>query len=798
MYLQQFWRTVSKVHGPEGTIKFMLNTQEFVYTVDMFHDILHLQVETPDNPFVAPVNIETIKAFMNRVGYEGVVDKVSVFYTKNLAQPWQTLFKMFNRCLTTRTSGHDQTKINILQMFHVVINRTNDDYAALLWWDFMNNVKKKKEAIQYPRFNKLRIADLMNKFPDIPQRIKEDYHSIKDDIPLVSVYTIGDVCIREMLILGEFLTEDIHATDDFKEYETVFMNVDVLINQPQPVVSTQGTHRSTPSAHMIPTLTASPQGRKRKQSAGESRDDRERDAIAEATLLSLTLHKTALAAEAKEGIAKVQEKLNEAEIEEMVEGEEDEESYESAFADIVFNDDVDDTGSKIKPGSHKENLEKVNDDDVVIKKEKKDDDVEIEKEKKDDVEINKKRMMTMLRKQMRNANPLKEGDTWRKDILAKGFFCEWKTNSTDNEASLSYDYYLANMTYNNIKPTHSKKTIEVRVYQKWTARNVRTEEPSNFCSILLDKQGNAIQVNMDLKDTEYFDQLLQLNNAYMISRFTFESRPDVNGAPLIEMEKPVVIVVSSTWVTKRYEGLQLIATPATYYYLNPNILEVHHILNVYANFINLIATLQIQRQPCNIDQKEQMRNRYSIELLLNVNLQHYKRIKFTTEAIVLEVSAAKGWYCFRAIIDDGTVTTTINCFSPEAHNFVTECNEVVNVVENKDTRHLPDALKQVENSTYIFQYYFGKGARPGDPDFNLDDAFKPTTQPLLSLPRSPPEILQQTSSIIATTAKKDDPSPSTDDVDKELHTNLEETKKTAKKELFTNKKVPKKKPRQQN
>ncbi|GJY23149.1 hypothetical protein Tco_0396807 [Tanacetum coccineum] len=55
VYLQQFWRTVSKVP-----------------------DILHLPVETPENPFAAPVNIE---AFMNRVDYQGVVDKSSSFNT---------------------------------------------------------------------------------------------------------------------------------------------------------------------------------------------------------------------------------------------------------------------------------------------------------------------------------------------------------------------------------------------------------------------------------------------------------------------------------------------------------------------------------------------------------------------------------------------------------------------------------------------------------------------------------------------------------------------------------------------
>ncbi|GJU84134.1 hypothetical protein Tco_1291680, partial [Tanacetum coccineum] len=175
--------------------------------------------------------------------------------------------------------------------------------------------------------------------------------------------------------------------------------IDVPVNQPQPVVSTQGTHRSTPRAHRTPTLTDSHQGKKRKQSAGESSspgqtykitikkrkqstplipppgDDKEGNTIAEATLLSLALHKTALAAEAQENVAKVQEKLDEEEIERMVEGEEDEDSYASVFADYVFNDDVDYSGTKLEPESHKENPEKI-DDDEEIKKEKYDEEIE--------------------------------------------------------------------------------------------------------------------------------------------------------------------------------------------------------------------------------------------------------------------------------------------------------------------------------------------------------------------------------------------------------------------------------------
>ncbi|GJT29843.1 hypothetical protein Tco_0910118 [Tanacetum coccineum] len=90
-------------------------------------------------------------------------------------------------------------------------------------------------------------------------------------------------------------------------------------------------------------------------------DDRERDEIAEATLLSLALHKTAIAAEARENVAKVQEKLAEEEIEKMVEGEEDEESYASEFANFVLNDD--DSGTRIEPRNHEEHLKTVDDDD---------------------------------------------------------------------------------------------------------------------------------------------------------------------------------------------------------------------------------------------------------------------------------------------------------------------------------------------------------------------------------------------------------------------------------------------------
>nr|GEY81507.1 nucleic acid-binding, OB-fold protein [Tanacetum cinerariifolium] len=88
----------------------------------------------------------------------------------------------------------------------------------------------------------------------------------------------------------------------------------------------------------------------------------------------------------------------------------------------------------------------------------------------------------------------------------------------------------------------------------------------------------------------------------------------------------------------------------------------------------------------------------------------------------------------RALIDDGTATTTITCFSLDAHTFVPDCNLVVSSVEDKDTYHVPSILSQSEGHRYIFQYHFGKKANPGRPNFTLNVVLKLSTQPLLALP----------------------------------------------------------------
>nr|GEZ88249.1 hypothetical protein [Tanacetum cinerariifolium]GEZ88276.1 hypothetical protein [Tanacetum cinerariifolium] len=51
----------------------------------------------------------------------------------------------------------------------------------------------------------------------------EDYHSIKDDTPLASIYSTWNVLFRGMRYPDAFLIAEIYATDDYKEsYATEF------------------------------------------------------------------------------------------------------------------------------------------------------------------------------------------------------------------------------------------------------------------------------------------------------------------------------------------------------------------------------------------------------------------------------------------------------------------------------------------------------------------------------------------------------------------------------------------------
>ncbi|GKD45733.1 AP-5 complex subunit beta-1 like protein [Tanacetum coccineum] len=55
----------------------------------------------------------------------------------------------------------------------------------------------------------------------------------------------------------------------------------------------------------------------------------------------------------------------------------------------------------------------------------------------------------------------------------------------------------------------------------------------------------------------------------------------------------------------------------------------------------------------------------------------------------------------------------------------TDCNNILDTIENKDTYQLPDSLRKLEDITHVFQFHFDTGSTSRRPDFILNTVLDP-------------------------------------------------------------------------
>ncbi|PWA85485.1 nucleic acid-binding, OB-fold protein [Artemisia annua] len=72
----------------------------------------------------------------------------------------------------------------------------------------------------------------------------------------------------------------------------------------------------------------------------------------------------------------------------------------------------------------------------------------------------------------------------------------------------------------NLKPQDLNKPLDLKVYRKWTSRNIPDPSPTGICFILLDKKiCDSLMQSGQLPDMRQLDAKLQLNACYRIQGF---------------------------------------------------------------------------------------------------------------------------------------------------------------------------------------------------------------------------------------------------------------------------------------
>ncbi|GJV32033.1 copia protein [Tanacetum coccineum] len=364
IYMAQFWHTL-KEDGSKYRLRFMLDKKELTLTLDDFRQIFHLPQATANNhnSFVPPPSFSDMVPFYKQVlGFTMELKTQSNFKTTGLLQPWQTLCKIFSKCLTTRVTGWDQPPLQIMQMLYCFVNNIHVDYAELLWEGLYYSLHHPTSSIPYPRFTKIIVSHYMTIFPDISRRARDMYHNLQDDDIMKNIFNSGRHKNKVgMQIPAWMITDEMKQTEHYRMTPSAPRSP----NPDKEVAESSAPRRSTMIRLRIPERRST----RLTPPAPVPTVDKVDEMILQDTLqVSLAEHKSHEEQEARENVALVDEHLASEEIKKMVDGQENIVDDSS----IPRNDELNISGTRIEPKSDKESPE------VEIAKEK---EVEISKEK---------------------------------------------------------------------------------------------------------------------------------------------------------------------------------------------------------------------------------------------------------------------------------------------------------------------------------------------------------------------------------------------------------------------------------
>ncbi|PWA54645.1 hypothetical protein CTI12_AA408530 [Artemisia annua] len=197
------------------------------------------------------------------------------------------------------------------------------------------------------------------------------------------------------------------------------------------------------------------------------------------------------------------------------------------------------------------------------------------------------------------------------------------------------------------------------------------------------------------------------------------------------MEKLVLIAVSSCRVSRFRNSLQLSATPATYYYIDPNIPELQQYKAEYREAFNLNPPLQIIRQAFKDKEREKFHNRYPLAVLMAEPMEPFDQKGDVYHCRVHgPVESPANRYNFKAYITDNTYKVMMTFFTPKGNDVVgTDCDTLVKSLENPDPKEFPKEIKAIVGKKHIFQFHFNTGAKQGPHEFIFNDILDKDEQP---------------------------------------------------------------------
>ncbi|GKE03641.1 nucleic acid-binding, OB-fold protein, partial [Tanacetum coccineum] len=203
-----------------------------------------------------------------------------------------------------------------------------------------------------------------------------------------------------------------------------------------------------------------------------------------------------------------------------------------------------------------------------------------------------------------------------------------------------------------------------------------------------------------------------------------------NKEEIEKLPPPIIIVVSSCRVTK-YRDVQLSATPATYYYINPKNQEAENAYKMFKEKYSLNPPLQVTKYRYDDPEQEKTRNRQTLYTLLQQDPTTFKGVRFTCEAMITSLNNKRSWsyascsQCNRShqhIVADGTATPEFTFLTTAGQKITGHpCSYLKQKYEATNTSQLPVEMVNTIGEKHIFQIEFAPSTQKGAGRFIVND-----------------------------------------------------------------------------
>ncbi|GKC34595.1 DNA helicase [Tanacetum coccineum] len=229
-------------------------------------------------------------------------------------------------------------------------------------------------------------------------------------------------------------------------------------------------------------------------------------------------------------------------------------------------------------------------------------------------------------------------------VEAKGGITNYVALKCESVRRLMPFIAMSGTTIASLKVGQEDCVIEAKVYQKWTSKSILEFKEQAFCCILIDRELPSRVPYQDEEDSKTIYTILagRIRSISDITPFRdatggqkYRRKVDIeslegnvveftmwddlatqfNKQEIEKLPPPIIIVVSSCRVSK-YRDVQLSATPATHYYINPKTQEAENAYAMFKEKYNLNPPLQVTKYRYDDLEQEKTRNRQTLYTLL--------------------------------------------------------------------------------------------------------------------------------------------------------------------------------------